>query len=59
MRRLMDYTKSTKREFRYKESTIQNFGKSFSSEGEDPPLRKYGSKIYEFINLVKNSEAFA
>ena len=40
MRRLMDYTKSTKREFRYKESTIQNFGRIFSSRRRRSTIKK-------------------
>ena len=56
LRRLMNYTKSTKREFSYKSSTLKHFGRIFSSTGEDPPLRKFSVKIHEFIKTVKQSE---
>jgi len=56
LRRLMDYTKSNKKGFSYKSSTVEHFGRIFNSDGEDPPLKKYSAKIYEFIQKVKNSE---
>jgi len=56
LRRVMDYTKSTKREFKYKSTTLKNFGRIFSSEGDEPPLRKYSVKIHEFIKTIKKSE---
>ena len=52
----MEYTKSTKKEFEYKPYIIQKFGRIFSAEGEDPLLKKYSAKIYQFIKRVKNSE---
>ncbi len=55
LRRLMDYSKSTKREFTYKSNTLKNFGRIFSSEGDEPPLRKYSVKIHEFIKTIKKS----
>ena len=56
LRRIMEYTKSTKKEFEYKPYIIKKFGRIFSAEGEDPLLKKYSAKIYQFIKRVKNSE---
>ena len=56
LRRIMEYTKSTKKEFEYKPDIIKKFGRIFSAEGEDPLLKKYSAKIYQFIKRVKNSE---
>ena len=56
LRRIMEYTKSTKKEFEYKPDIIKKFGRIFSAEGENPLLKKYSAKIYQFIKRVKNSE---
>ena len=56
LRRIMEYTKSTKKEFEYKPDIIKKFGRIFRAEGEDPLLKKYSAKIYQFIKRVKNSE---
>ena len=48
---------SKKKNFRYSKSTLDNFGKIFSSEGgEQSPLKKYSSKMYSIIKKIKESE---
>ena len=56
LKRIMNFSKSKKNEFEYKDGVIEKYGRIFSSEGEDPPLKKYSSKIYQFIDRIKKSE---
>ena len=57
LERVMEYTKSKKKNFRYVKSIQKKFGRIFSSEGgEESPLRKYSSKMYSIINRIKQSE---
>ena len=57
LERVMEYTKSKKKNFRYVKSILNRFGRIFSSEGdEQSPLRKYSSKIYSIIKRIKQSE---
>ena len=55
--RIMQYTKSKKKNFRYVKSIQDKFGRIFSSEGGvNSPLRKYSSKMYSIIKRIKESE---
>tara|TARA_B100000963_G_scaffold145550_1_gene126757 strand:+ start:1577 stop:5875 length:4299 start_codon:yes stop_codon:yes gene_type:complete len=57
LERIMQYTKSKKKNFRYVKSIQDKFGRIFSSEGdENSPLRKYSSKMYSIIKRIKESE---
>ena len=57
LERIMQYTKSKKKNFRYVKSIQDKFGRIFSSEGgENSPLRKYSSKMYSIIKRIKKSE---
>ena len=55
LRRIMNYNKTTKNMFEYKPETLENFGRIFNSEGDEPLLKNYSSKIYNFIKKVKES----
>ena len=57
LERIMDYTKSKKKNFRYANGIVDKFGRIFSSEGGDnSPLKKYSSKMYTIIKRIKESE---
>lgn len=56
LKRIMNYNKSSKKDFEYKQNTLDKFGRIFSSDGEEPLLKKYSSKIYQFIKKVKESK---
>ena len=57
LERIMEYTKSKKKNFRYVKSIQDKYGRIFSSQGdEDSPLRKYSSKMYSIIKRIKESE---
>ena len=44
--------KDSKKDFYYTTKTLDNFGRIFSSKGEDAPLKKYSAKIYSIINQI-------
>ena len=54
--RLMFYDKNKKKKFKYSQKTLDNFGRIFSSLGDNPPLKRYSAKIYSIINSIKKSE---
>ena len=48
---------SKKKNLRYTKSVLDNFGRIFSSVGDDEsPLKKYSSKMYSIIQKIKKSE---
>ena len=60
LERVMDYTKSKKKNFRYAKGIVDKFGRIFSSEGgNDSPLRKYSSKIYSIVKKIKESDGIS
>ena len=34
------------KEFKYSQKTLDNFGRIFSSLGDNPPLKRYSAKIF-------------
>ena len=57
LNRTMYYDKNKTLDFEYSEDTLTNFGRLFSSEGdENSPLRKYSAKIYSIMKTIKKSK---
>ena len=56
LNRVMEYTKSSKKRFSYVPEIEEQYGRIFSSSGENPPLKRYSSKIYEITKKIKESE---
>ena len=49
----MKYSKSKKNEFEYKNGIVEKYGRVFSSEGEEPPLKNTVPK-YQFVDRIKS-----
>ena len=56
LNRVMEYTKSSKKRFSYVSEIEKQYGRLFSSSGENPPLKRYSSKIYGITKKIKESE---
>ena len=48
--------KILKKIFIIHQETLDNFGRIFSSKGEDAPLKKYSAKIYSIIKTIEKSK---
>ena len=56
LNRIMLYDKNKKKGFKYVKKIKDKYGRIFSSEGKNSPLKKYSAKIHSIVQRIKRSK---